>query len=450
VNKYAVLPPTLIVCLILFSTLTFPGGFVAQAQPPPDTSRVVVPETFVPETTGVDSLTPPGVETEPAGHDAPTPALVRYQTAMAAQCFVNVIADETVSGIITVELEDVPLEEAMRRVLTPFGLTFRWMGGYYLVGSPRPDNPSFPMLTETELYRPGFVKVTDIPNLMSTYYEPFLRVNKATNTLTLTGSPELIARMKVDLKQIDRPPRQIMIEALVTEVSSDVHRELGLSWSIEGSSHNDEQKAGIEAYPPNAVGSDSTIGAFFERIGIQRKGWIYGYQARLSALVEEGKARIRANPRVATLEGNQARIFVGREEYFTILTGSVTFAYAQLEVIKTGISLTITPYVSDDGFITLEVQPEVSDVIGSGSTGLPVTSKRNVTTKVRVADGETVVIGGLLVKNRMEVVRKIPLLGSIPILGYLFRHTDTKVEESEITILITPYLWESPVDSGSG
>ena len=361
---------------------------------------------------------------------------------MAAQCFVNVIADETVHGIVSVEFEDVPLEEAMQRVLVPFGLTYRWMDGYYLVGAARPDNPSFPLLTETELYRPSFIKAVNVPKLMSTFFSPYLRVDNDMNTVALTASPELIARMKADLAQIDQPPRQVMIEALVTEVSSDVGRALGLSWGLEGSKKDGLKTFGADAYTLNGVRSDSTFGAFFQRLGILSEGWVGQYQARINALAHEGKAQIRANPRIATLEGNEARIFVGREEYFTILTGSVSFAYAQMEVIKTGISLTITPYVSTDSLITLDIEQVVSDVIGSGSTGLPVTNKRSVKTRVRVARGETVVIGGLKVVTQVKKVRKIPLLGSIPILGYLFRHTETQKVETEITVLITPSLWQ--------
>ncbi|MBI5868344.1 MAG: hypothetical protein HZB43_08675 [candidate division Zixibacteria bacterium] len=360
--------------------------------------------------------------------------------AMATQCFVNVIADESVTGILTVELTDLPFEEAMRRVLSPFGLTFRWLNGYYLVGSPRPSNPSFPLITETVLYRPSFIKAVDILKLMSTYYEPFVRIDAETNTATLTGSPEMIARMQADLAQIDHPPRQVMIEALVTEMSTDISRQLGLSWDLSASKGT-ERKLQIGALPNEALRNDTSLSVVFDRIGIQKSGWIGQYQIRLNALVDEGKAHIRANPRIATVEGNKAQIFIGREEYFSMLSGSQTYTYAQLEVIKTGIALTIIPYVSEAGAITLEVSPEVSDVIGSGSTGLPVTNKRSVTTKVRVNDGETVVIGGLLVKNRIEAVRKVPLLGSIPILGLLFRHTTTSIEEKEISILITPKLW---------
>lgn len=428
-------------------------------QSPADTSREATQQPLAPDSSATDPITDqhtPEFDAENTSQDyGPETGRecmvtnVFYDTdlrevlySIAAQCGLTIVSDESVLGIVTVELVDITVEEALRRILIPYGMTYRWMGDYYLVGAAHPDNPSFPLLSETELYRPNFIKAIDVPKLLSRYYEPFLGVNDRTNTVSLTGSPDLIARMKADLAEIDRPPRQVMIKALVTEASSDVNRELGITWGVEGSKKDGNRNFRVETYPPTNVAADSTFGAFFERLGIKSKEWTYAYHVRLNALVEEGKARIRANPRIATLEGQQARIFVGREEYFSILTGSVAYAYERLEVIKTGISLSITPYVSDDGLITLEVNPEVSDVIGSGSTGLPVTSMRSVSTKVRVRDGETVVIGGLLVKNRMEVVRKVPLLGSIPILGLLFRHTSTRVEESEITILITPHLLE--------
>lgn len=370
---------------------------------------------------------------------------------MAAQCGVNVISDQTVTGLLTVELIDVPLEEAMQRVLTPFNLTYRWMDGYYIVGLAHPDNPSFPLLTKTELYRPNHVKASDIPKMMSQFYEPYLRVDTDMNTVTLTGSPELIDRMKADLARVDTPPRQIMIEAMVTEVTSDVNREIGIDWGIGGEKIvdvGDTMFFGLETGVTSAARGDPTASAALERVGIKSRGWTGLYRARIRALEDAGKAHIKANPRIATLEGKQALIFVGREEYFTIFTGQIGYTYGQLEVIKTGIALTITPYVSDDTLITLEVEPVVSDVIGSGSTGLPVTSKRSVKTRIRLAQGETAVIGGLKTSNTMENVRKIPLLGSIPILGHLFRHTETSEVESETTILITPTLWEPEATSG--
>jgi type II secretory pathway component GspD/PulD (secretin) len=324
------------------------------------------------------------------------------------------------------------------------------MGEYYLVGAPRPDNPSFPLLAETKLYRPNFIKAEDVPLMLSSYYQPYLRVNRETNTVTLTGSPELIKRMKQDLQEVDQPPRQVLIEALVTETSTDVGLELGVLWDIQASQGRDSLR--VSSYPPSLNGdsilfepSPDGFSMFFDRVGIHSSDWLAEFRVKLAALLDDGEASIRANPRIATLEGKKARIFIGREEYFSILTGSVTFNYAQLEVIKTGISLTITPYVSEDGFITLEVEPEVSDVVGSGSTGLPVTNKRSVVTKVRVREGETVVIGGLFVEYAVRVERKVPILGSIPILGYLFKHTSNQVRNGEVMVLITPRLWEGDV-----
>src|SRR3972149_8185814 len=137
-------------------------------------------------------------------------------------------------------------------------------------------------------------------------------------------------------------------------------------------------------------------------------------------MVRERKVRIRANPKVATLQGQPASIFVGKDQYYSLLTGSLSFPYERLEVIKVGVSLNITPYISDNQEITIDVLPEVSDVIqASSATGLPVVSRRSVKTRVRVKEGETLVIGGLMQKNEREIRRKIPLLGSIPILGYL-------------------------------
>jgi pilus assembly protein CpaC len=92
------------------------------------------------------------------------------------------------------------------------------------------------------------------------------------------------------------------------------------------------------------------------------------------------------------------------------------------------------------------VEPVVSDVIGSSSTGLPVTNVRNVKTIVRVAKGETAVIGGLKVSSELQIIKKVPLVSAIPILGALFKRTDKQVVESEITVLITPSLWQPPGD----
>ncbi len=356
--------------------------------------------------------------------------------AIAGQSGINIVTDQTVYGFISLALVDVPFEEALRRVLAPFGLTFRKMPGYYMVGGAYPDNPSFPLLSITERLVPSYIKAETVPLLLSKFYEPFLHVDPKTNVLTITASPEIIQKIKQELVSIDVPPRQVMVEALVTELTKAARKSLGIDASWLGT------KDGRDLSVILPIGNllDSTLGIRYSRPEAKFEGWSGTFSATLKALVQDGKVNIRANPRVATLEGQKATILIGKEQYYVIITGTVGYAYGQLERIPVGVSLDIVPYISDKGEITVEIHPEVSDVVGTGATGLPVVSKRSVTTTVRVKDGETIVIGGLLQKNESTVRRKIPLLGDIPILGYLFSRTDKTVDEVETVIFITPHI----------
>jgi type II secretory pathway component GspD/PulD (secretin) len=356
--------------------------------------------------------------------------------AISGQSGINIIADQTVSGFITLDLIDVPFDEALRRILAPLGFTFRRMVGFYLVGAAYPDNPSFPLLSVTEKVVPNYLKAKNVLGLLSSFYQPFISVDTETNILTITASPEILQRIKEDLAKIDVPPRQVMIEALVTEFSKDARKSLGIDVGWFG------EKGGrdLDVFFPVGDLLDSTLGLRYIRPDAKLEGWVGEFKGTVKALIQDGKINIRANPRVATIEGRAATIMIGKEEYYVIVTGVAPGYYGQLERVPVGVTLTIIPYISDKGEITVEIQPEVSDVVGTGATGLPVVSKRAVSTKIRVKDGETIVIGGLLQKNESTVRRKIPLLGDIPILGLLFSRTDRRVDEVETVIFITPHI----------
>lgn len=364
--------------------------------------------------------------------------------SMSSQCGVTILSDESVMGIVTMELNDVPLGAALKRVLTPYGMAWRWMGDYYLVGAARPDNPSFPLLAQTELYRPNYVHAADISKLLSTFYDPYIRVNKETNTVTLYGSPELLERLKADLAEVDAPPRKVNIEALVTEVSQDNLVEVGLDAWIDASEGN--SKHAVATLPFGGV-SDSSVSIVGTRLNDTWKDWTLDYEIALRALFLDGKVNVRANPQLSTVEGKAARIFVGKDEYHTIATGREPYVYTRLEVIKVGISLEITPFVAENGDISVDVKTSVSDVTGMGVTGLPVVSTREVTTRISVPQGESIVIGGLQDESERTTIKKLPLLGDIPILGYLFRSTSTDKRTTNIIIVITPTLISDETES---
>jgi len=383
---------------------------------------------------------PPKVESAPA----PTVTNVFYDSELlealkdiSGQTGIPIITDGTVSGTITMEVRDLPLEDCLKRMLFPLGFSFRKIENYYLVGSGKPEQASFPLLATTEIIKPNYLKAADADKLISEFYRPYIKVNPDINVIAITAPNEIIEKFKQDLSNIDKPPRQVLIEALVTEISTDALNELGLNWSGTVSKGADS----FNLFADFTKLVDTTAGLIYKTItrGLGG-GWIYTFLPALQALVQDGKAEIRANPKIVTFEGQKASITIGKEQYYQIVTGSPQYPYVQLQQVKYGTSLDITPFISEKDEITMEVVPDVSDFIGQGLGNLPVLSRRSVKTQIRVKDGEQIVIGGLKSKAERVVQRKIPLLGDIPILGFLFRHNRKVLEESDIIIIITPYI----------
>jgi type II secretory pathway component GspD/PulD (secretin) len=358
---------------------------------------------------------------------------------ITAQTGVNIIPDETVQGVVTMEVTDMPLEECLTRMLTPLGFTFKQIEGYYVVGAPHPDNPSFPLLSETTLYTPSYVRAEDVAKLLSDYFAPYVKVNPATNTVAITTSTEMTRSILDDLTRIDVPPTQVMIEAVVTEMSEVAARNLGLDWSFSGFDHD---RTTVTATGNMGDAADSSFTLYLRRSTQPWGSFDVDIMASLKALEDAGEVDIRANPRLASLNGQPASIFIGREEYYSIVTGPISYPYTKLELIQVGITLSVTPYVSRNNEITVDIKPEVSDVTGKGATSLPVVSKRSVSTKIRVKDGETITVGGLRLKTERHKRTGIPFLSSIPVLGYLFGHDISYVEENEVVVFITPKIME--------
>ncbi len=391
----------------------------------------------------------PGGETYPANGDSIRPQVlitnVFYESDIrealrdiSIQAGVPIIADQSVQGSVTLEVTGLPLEQTLQRMLAPGGFTCKHMDGYYLVGAAIPDNPSFPLLSTTELIRPNYVKAALVPNLLSDFYKPFLKVDDASNTVAVTASLEIIDEIRRDLAAIDVPPKQVMIEALVTEFSKSTMKKLGIDWRLIGS--GPDYNFGVTSLFTDRA--DSSLLVTLSQAGTKYHRSTYDLIATIQAMAEAGQVELHANPRVVTMDGQEATIFLGREEYYQIVSGPANYLYERLEVIRVGITLKIRPFVAENGDITVELEPEVSNVVGIGATKLPVISKRSVVTKVRVKNGETITIGGLIQKTERKTEVKIPLLGDIPILGYFFKSSRPSVDESEAVIFITPHILE--------
>lgn len=352
---------------------------------------------------------------------------------ISAQTGVNIMADATVQGWVTAELRDVPLDKALEMIVGPLGYTFVKVGDYYVVGSADSKNPSFPLLTTTEVVKLNYVKAENAAKLLSDFFAPYVKVGATDNVLVVTAPASLVQRIKSDIERIDRPAPQVMLEAVVMEISSDSGKSFGADWRYEGS--------GGQADPtvPSSGFVDFVSGIWGAKYNVA--GGLEHIIASMKVLLDSGKAQIHATPRIAAVDGEPAEIFLGKDRYFAVTTGSNSDTSTRLESIRTGISLKFTPRVSETGEILVKIEPEVSDAVET-SDGLPLVNRRQASTSIRVKDGETIVIGGLKLKSEYEVKSKVPLLGDMPVLGLLFSSTRKASTETEVVIFITPRIMQ--------
>lgn len=359
---------------------------------------------------------------------------------VATQANINIVADNTVQGYVTMEIIDLPLELALKRILSVGGYTYKKLDGYYLIGAPDPSNPSFGLLSTTTTIPINYFTAIQVASLLSDYYKPFIKPNADNNSLVVTGSPEIIESVKSDLQIIDMPPRQVMIKAMIVEIKKSDLLNAGVDWSFLGNKNTDHYGGTAKL----SAGLIDTLNSIFSLVrggtGILPSGMTYSFITSVNALATDGLAKIRANPSVVTTNAQPASIYISKEQYFSVVTGPVNYPYTRLEQVSVGIRLEITPYISDVGEITIKVAPEVSDAVGYGREGLPLVDRRKVNTTVRVKNNETIIIGGLTQENSRKIRNKIPILGHIPLLGLLFSHTEYIKEMTDILVFVTPEI----------
>lgn len=355
---------------------------------------------------------------------------------LSVQSGISIIADSSVGGFVTLEFQDMPLEDALSMICVPFGLTYRYMPeGYYLVGVADLKNPTFGLLSETEVFKTSYVKAETVARLLSDYYKSFVKVDPTLNTLVVTGSPEMIERISSDISRIDTPIRQVMLEVLIIELTDDARKALGTEWQWKATK-SETASTGELGLIVSALRSVSSV-AYDYAAGVA------SFLLSLKPMVEEGKAKIHANPRIVAMDGHQANIFLGQEQSYIVETessgGNLT---RQRVIIKSGVTLNFLAQISPHGDITVKVEPEVSQITGFNQDGYPIVSSRRANTTVRVRDQETFVLGGLVNEFESSSVGKVPLLGDIPLIGKLFRTERNERSETEVIIMVTPHIIE--------
>lgn len=252
------------------------------------------------------------------------------------------------------------------------------------------------------------------------------------NSLVLGGSPRAIARAAELLKMVDVPQMQVTLACVIVEFRKGRGFAIGVrSGATRNVGERDIQARGFFDF----LGKDISKSGAFGKIGILPDR----FELELSSMEENNEAKVLARPRVTTLNGNKAELNVTNTVYYLVSQVSADgYPITDYRSFNDGISLELTPTMTQDGLITLSVLPEIKTAGRSTGDGPRDISSRNMKTTVVLRDGETLCLGGLIRKNKTEVRQAVPFLGSIPLLGRLFSYTSEEEDESELAIFITP------------
>ena len=416
--------------------------------------------------------------------------LVEVLRMLSLQSQKNIIASKDVRGTVTANLYNVTIKEALDAILKSNGFGYREKGNFIYVYTSKElaDIEKSERQTKTEVFRLHYSPAANVMNVI----KPMLS-NEGTVAFTapagkgieagskeaggdsLAGEdlivvrdyPENLDRVRNALKDVDRRPQQILLEATIMSARLTEDNALGVDFNILGGVDmnslvfsdttaqltgagvvKDDRftgPAGKGAIPVNdprnfQVSSVGTGTSFTSPIsGGLKVGFVNSeVSVFVSALETVANTSVLANPKVLALNKQRGEVLVGREDGYLTTTVTDTTTVQTVEFLKTGTRLTFRPYIGEDGYIRLEVHPEDSD--GHVVSGLPSKTTTEVTSNVMVKDGHTIVIGGLFRESSTAARAQIPLLGNLPIVGALFRNRQDLTTREEIIILLTPHI----------
>lgn len=339
----------------------------------------------------------------------------------------SIVTDETVKGKISIAFENVPFDTALDLVTRTKGLAYRNVHGVIVVSS---QDQITKYYGDVAVFKLNFAKAEDAKTILKDIIKgegAGISVDPITNSIVFTGNRADEQKVRDTLALVDVPTQQVTLEAKIISINNEDTKNLGLTWDWD------------TLPSPESSDSDTTYGGIIH-LG---HGYQSRFQATLNALFTSGKAKILATPRIITIPGKEASIFIG--DHIPVLTektddGETT---TSTEYVDAGIKLAYTPIVSNDGYITAVVHTEVSTpTLISELRNYKITS-RTADTNVRMRNGETLIIGGLINEEEQETLRKIPFISNLPILGELFKDRSKTKNKTEVMMILTPHITEA-------
>jgi len=356
---------------------------------------------------------------------------------LAQQSGQNIIATQNVKGTTSVSLHNVPLTEALDLIVRTNGLDYRKVGNVYIVGTPADLTAEFGAQgtsnVQTVAFPIKYANPSDLAKQLATVIPATsFTIDARTDTVLVTGTPDIIQSVRNFLALSDVPAPQVVFEVKVLDVTpvNDTANN-GINWSGSSAICLFEQPAASSTCPASGtLGLTNIAPNPFVRTTFAVSGVI-------NYLISHNQAQLLATPRVAALDNQQASLLVGQT--YPIVYFSAQAGNYQVQYIDIGVKLLLTPVINTDGYITTTLHVERS-VISGFVQQYPILDNRKIDDVLRVKDGDTIVMGGLIDDQTTQTISKVPLLGDIPIFGALFKNIQQGKIHNEVVFLITPHI----------
>jgi type IV pilus assembly protein PilQ len=394
---------------------------------------------------------------------------------LARQAKINLVVSEAVTGTVTMRLEDVTALQAIGIIVKAKGLFMDKIDSVYYV---KTDTERAKEPTESDSYQFSYSRAKDVAPLIASQLaskDP-PQIDERTNTIFFRETRSNIDNIRKILVQIDKPTKQVMIEARLVEVTANPVQAYGINWAgtfgsasapktvtygapIASGSPVPGANPPTAGFPLGNPNNNNFLGSFghltpgqFAILSVPQ------FSATLQALNEDADAEFLANPRVVTADNQQAKIEITRNQpvpqlNFNEQTATAVFGGFQDKIF--GNKLLVRPSVNKDNFITLSVKPEISNKVGdqaftfAGATVTsPIIDTRALDSNVLIKSGDTLAIGGLLQDEVAKARTKVPLLGDVPILGYIFQSHDNERHKRNLLVFVTPTIIDQRYGTG--
>ena len=381
--------------------------------------------------------------------EAPLASLL---SEVLAQTKLNTMVYGKIEGQVTAHISEIPIRDALKFLFRGTSYTFWERDGVYFIGPHEMQTADNSLLIKLK-----HLRAEDVIKLLPTTLTKStqIQVVKSQNALMAVGNYDVLDAISQYVEKMDLPVAQSLIEVLVVDLDIEKGHSHGLNLLFGKASQN----MGTENLFPSI---DQTLNAkqtqrIFNGIGL---GEIVSIPkdmvTKINAMEQEKILDVKARSQIATLNGETAVLTIGQTQYYMMssevdynqgdaVTSKTTQRFEQIEANS---NITVTPYVTGEGEITCEIIPDFSEPEGSFNSVVPPTlNKRYVKSSVRLRDGETIVLGGMVKESVNDVYNQVPFLGSIPVLGWLFKNVERVHSKSQLLIFVTPHIYYG--DEGS-